>query len=87
MSRLERNIEGKSKQKKYKYIMRIIFLVIMIIGASVCVLIVDSNAKSMLGIKQHNYFSNIKFDITKLDIPKIDIQNFDIHKIVEKFNK
>nr|UWI49073.1 hypothetical protein NZ312_13240 [Clostridioides difficile] len=87
MSRLERNIEGKSKQRKYKYIMRIIFLVIMIIGASVCVFIVDSNAKSMLGIKQHNYFSGIKFDITKFDIPKIDMQNFDIHKIVEKFNK
>ncbi|MCC0642902.1 hypothetical protein [Clostridioides sp. ZZV14-6150] len=87
MSRLERNIEGKSKQRKYKYIMRIIFLVIMIIGTSVCVFIVDSNAKSMLGIKQHNYFSSIKFDITKLDIPKLDIPNFDIHKIVEKFNK
>ncbi|HBY3259180.1 TPA: hypothetical protein MIV37_003374, partial [Clostridioides difficile] len=55
MSRLEKNIESKSKLRKYKYIMRILFLITMIIGTSVCVFIVDSNAKSMLGMKQYDF--------------------------------
>ncbi|EQE95701.1 hypothetical protein QEA_2638 [Clostridioides difficile CD109] len=55
----------------------------MIICTSVCVFIVDSNAKSMLGMKQYD-FPSIKFDITKFDF---DIPNFDIHEIIKKFNK
>lgn len=51
MSWLEKNIESKSKLRKYKYIMRILFLIIMIICILVCVFIVDSNVKSMLGMK------------------------------------
>lgn len=78
MSRLEKNIESKSKLRKYKYIMRILFLITMIICTSVCVFIVDSNAKSMLGMKQYD-FPSIKFDF--------DIPNFDIHEIIKKFNK
>ncbi len=42
---IRKNIESKSKLRKYKYIMRILFLITMIIGTSVCVFIVDSNAK------------------------------------------
>ena len=83
MSRLEKNIESKSKLRKYKYIMRILFFITMIIGTSVFVFIVDSNAKSMLGMKQYD-FPSIKFDITKFDF---DIPNFDIHEIIKKFNK
>ncbi|NJJ36995.1 hypothetical protein GSQ51_08870 [Clostridioides difficile] len=83
MSRLEKNIESKSKLRKYKYIMRIVFLITMIIGTSVCVFIVDSNAKSMLGMKQYD-FPNINFDITNLNF---DITNFDIDGILKKFNK
>lgn len=83
MSRLEKNIESKSKLRKYKYIMRIVFLITMIIGTSVCVFIVDSNAKSMLGMKQYD-FPSINFDITNFDF---DISNFDINGIIKKFNK
>ncbi|HGM3506930.1 TPA: hypothetical protein ACKOR7_001501 [Clostridioides difficile] len=83
MSRLEKTIESKSKLRKYKYIMRVVFLVIMIIGTSVCVFIVDSNAKSMLGMKQYDFLS-INFDMTKFDL---NITNFDIHEIIKKFNK
>lgn len=83
MSRLEKTIESKSKLRKYKYIMRVVFLVIMTIGTSVCVFIVDSNAKSMLGMKQYD-FPSINFDMTKFDL---NITNFDIHEIIKKFNK
>ena len=49
MSRLERNIERKYKKRKRRFINRILFILIMSITVSVCLVIIDTNANIMLG--------------------------------------
>lgn len=49
MSRVEKNIERKHKKRKRKFIYRIIFMLIMSIACSICLIIIDNNANIMLG--------------------------------------
>ena len=49
MSRLERNKERREKLKKRRFIYKVLFMISMSIFASICLLIVDFNANSMLG--------------------------------------
>ena len=49
MSRLEKNILKKSKRRKIRIIFKILFILAMIINLTICVFIIDKNAKDMLG--------------------------------------
>ncbi len=49
MSRLERNKERRERLKKRRFIYKVLFMISMSIFASICLLIVDFNANSMLG--------------------------------------
>ncbi len=70
MSRLERTIERKQKNNKYKLVLRVIFILIMIVITAYCIFEIDSSAKDMLGenvskfpsINTHisNIFKNFK---------------------------
>lgn len=49
MSRLERNKERREKLKKRRFIYKVVFMISMSIFTSICLLIIDFNANSMLG--------------------------------------
>ncbi|MBC5995632.1 hypothetical protein EAI30_04285 [Romboutsia ilealis] len=49
MSRLEKHIERKNKKRKRRSIYRIIFILIMSVTVSICLIIIDTNANIMLG--------------------------------------
>lgn len=49
MSRLERNKERRERLKKRRFIYKVLFMISMSIFTSICLLIVDFNANSMLG--------------------------------------
>lgn len=49
MSRLEKTLEKKSKKKKFRTISKVIFIFFLVINAMICVLVIDINAKKMLG--------------------------------------
>ncbi len=44
MSRLERTIERKQKNNKYKLVLRVIFILIMIVITAYCIFEIDSSA-------------------------------------------
>lgn len=62
MSRLEKTLERKSKKKKFRIIKKIVFIFLLVINATVCICIVDLNAKKMLGqeIQIQDSVDNIK---------------------------
>lgn len=49
MSRIEKTIERKTKKKKFRFIMKIVFILVLAVNAMICVLVVDLSAKRMLG--------------------------------------
>ncbi|MGL4912806.1 MAG: hypothetical protein ACRC3Y_10310 [Romboutsia sp.] len=49
MSRLEKTIQQKSKRRKWRFINKILFILLMSVNLCVCIFIVDNNAKAMLG--------------------------------------
>ncbi|GAA0233980.1 hypothetical protein [Metaclostridioides mangenotii] len=65
MSRLERTIERKQKNNKYKLALRIIFILIMIVLTVFCIFEIDSRAKNMLGEKEFS-LPYINLDISNI---------------------
>jgi hypothetical protein len=53
MSRLDKTLEKKSKIKKYKSIMKVVFIFFLVINATICIFVVDINAKKMLGQEEN----------------------------------
>ncbi|GAA3647033.1 hypothetical protein [Asaccharospora irregularis] len=53
MSRLDKLEKRNSKKRKYKYILRVIFIFVMIINTMLCAFVVDRRANSMLGKNQY----------------------------------
>lgn len=49
MSRLEKTMQKKAKRRKWIFINKILFILLMSINLCVCIFIIDSNAKAMLG--------------------------------------
>lgn len=63
MSRLEKTLEKKTKNRKLRMISKIIFIFFLILNTTICVCIVDFNAKKMLGQEKE-----IKYNINKIQI-------------------
>lgn len=53
MSRLEKTLERKNKNRKFRTIGKMVFVCFLIANTMVCVYIVDLNAKKMLGKEIH----------------------------------
>lgn len=49
MSRLEKTVQKKHKKRKFKVISKIVFMFCMVLNLVLCVIIIDNNAKKMLG--------------------------------------
>lgn len=58
MSRLERTLENKHKKRKYKLIVHIIFIIIMMLICTLSIIEVDKNIVSMLDDNKDYYISN-----------------------------
>lgn len=85
MSRLEKTIERRSKKKKFSIIGKIVFIILLCINTMVCILIVDVNAKSMLGKDTQ---INEVLQISQLYIKEtVENINKKAANIVDKFNK
>ena len=58
MSRLERTLENKHKKRKYKLIVHIMLIIVMILICSLSIIEVDKNIVSMLDDNKNYYISN-----------------------------
>ena len=87
MSRLEKNILKKSKRRKIRIIFKILFILAMIINLTICVFIIDKNAKDMLGSDSYLLNSFIE-DININDI-KVNMNEKinEIYKVKDKIIK
>ena len=87
MSRLEKNILKKSKRRKIRIIFKILFILAMIINLTICVFIIDKNAKDMLGSDAYLLNSFIE-DININDI-KVNMNEKinEIYKVKDKIIK
>ncbi|WP_042275644.1 hypothetical protein [Faecalimicrobium dakarense] len=84
MSRLEKTIQKKHKNKKIRFISKIVFMLCMAINLMICIIIVDNSAKQMLGEKTFTISSiigNIKENIDFNNIGEIK------DNIIKNFNK
>lgn len=84
MSRLEKTIQKKHKNKKIRFISKIVFMLCMAINLMICIIIVDNSAKQMLGEKTFTISSiigNIKENIDFNNIEEIK------DNIIKNFNK
>lgn len=84
MSRLEKTIQKKHKNKKIRFISKIVFMLCMVINLMICIIIVDNSAKQMLGEETYK-ISSIKESIKE----NIDFNNVEEIKdnIIKNFNK
>ena len=80
MSRLEKTIQQKSKRRKWRFINKILFILLMSVNLCVCIFIVNNNAKAMLGEEVYEIDSIIKELKIFIDekIGKIDTISKDI---------
>lgn len=84
MSRLEKTIQKKHKNKKIRFISKVVFMLCMAINLMICIIIVDNSAKQMLGEKTFtisSIISNIKENIDFNNIEEIK------DNIIKNFNK
>lgn len=49
MGRLEKTMQKKHKKRKFKVISKMVFMFCMVLNLMLCVIIIDNNAKKMLG--------------------------------------
>lgn len=75
MSRIERNIEKVYKKRRIRFAMRILFIMVMMICTSFCLIIIDNNANVMLG-NETNVYNIIKYLETITSNIKIIVNNF-----------
>lgn len=80
MSRLEKTIQKKHKNKKIRFISKIVFMLCMVINLMICIIIVDNSAKQMLGEKTFT-ISSIKENIDFNNVEEIK------DNIIKNFNK
>lgn len=72
MSRLEKTRERKRKNNKYRVLIRVFFILLMVVFTGLCVYEVDKSAREMLGEKEYK-LPNISFNIMK-EIKKFDFK-------------
>ena len=86
MSRVEKANLRKIKQRKFKLIAKITFIICMSINLLFCVYIIEANAKKLLG--EDVVFNQININKIKVNISqKIDNINSNITNIINQFNK
>lgn len=81
MSRVENNLKKQDTKYKLKKRMKIAFVLLLIINVSICILIIDYNAKNMLGEK--NILSEV-VDKTSSSMRVIIKNTNDIYKNISK---
>ena len=88
MSRVEKNIQKRYKKRKLRLLSKIIFMMCMVINLMICMVIIDSNAKKMLGEETYNIQSivdnlsdNIKEVFNNINLDEIK------DNIINNFNK
>ena len=73
MSRLEKNIYKKSKRKKYRLLLKALFILVMITNLMFSVFIIDKSARDMLGSDAYllnSFINDINIDDIKVNISK-----------------
>lgn len=73
MSRLEKNIYKKLKRKKYRLLLKALFILVMITNLMFCVFIIDKSARDMLGSDAYllnSFINDINIDDIKVNISK-----------------
>ncbi|RDY29689.1 hypothetical protein CHL78_000535 [Romboutsia weinsteinii] len=81
MSRVENNLKKQGEKYKLKKRMKIAFVLLLIINVSICILIIDYNAKNMLGEK--NILSEV-VDKTSSSMRVMIKNTNDIYKNISK---
>ena len=71
MSRLEKKINKKLKRRKIKVVFKVLFILAMITNLSICIFIIDTSAKDMLGTDA--YLLNSFIDDINMDDIKVNI--------------
>lgn len=86
MSRMEKSLIKKSKKRKLRFISKIAFILCMTFNLLVCIYVVDSSAKSLLG--EDNSYKQIDIKEIKVMIDKnMQTINENIAKVIKQFNK
>lgn len=88
MSRLEKTMQKKYKNRKFKVISKIVFMLCMVLNLMICVIVIDNNAKKMLGEETYD-IKPIAYKLSK-DIKKV-FNNISLNEvkdnIIKVFNK
>jgi len=73
MSRLEKKIHKRSKRKKYRLLLKILFILVMITNLMFSVFIIDKSVRDMLGSDAHllnSFIDDINIEDIKANISK-----------------
>ncbi|MGL5313454.1 MAG: hypothetical protein ACRC92_09420 [Peptostreptococcaceae bacterium] len=86
MSRIEKSIIKKSKRRKFRFITKVMFILCMAFNLVVCIYIVDSSAKNLLG--EETSYKQINLNEVQVLVNKgIENINKNIVNIIQQFNK
>ena len=73
MSRLEKNIYKKLKRKKYRLLLKALFILVMITNLMFSIFIIEKSARDMLGSDAYllnSFINDINIDDIKVNISK-----------------
>ena len=73
MSRMEKNIHRKSKRKKYRLLLKALFILVMITNLMFSIFIIEKSARDMLGSDAYllnSFINDINIDDIKVNISK-----------------
>lgn len=86
MTRIEKSMLKKSKRRKFRFITKVMFILCMTFNLVVCIYIVDSSAKKLLG-KETSY-TQINLNEMRVLVNKgIKNINRNIVNLMEQINK
>lgn len=86
MSRVEKQQIKKSKMRKFRVLSKVVFMIFMTLNLLVCIYVVDSSAKNLLG--EEKTYNQIDFENIRSQVNK-NIENLNgyIVNIIQQFNK
>ncbi|MGL5348121.1 MAG: hypothetical protein ACRDA3_12285 [Peptostreptococcaceae bacterium] len=86
MSRVEKQQIKKSKMRKFRFLTKVVFMLFMTLNLLVCIYVVDSSAKNLLGEKQPYDKVDFKEIQSKIN-DNIENINGYIVNIIQQINK
>ena len=86
MSRVEKQQIKKSKMRKFRFLTKVAFMLFMTLNLLVCIYVVDSSAKNLLGEKQYYEKMDFKEIQSKIN-DNIENINGYIVNIIQQINK